>query len=255
MTRIISGGGKNSAGKAGTIPLGRPGFSRLLVGGMRRFRGQALTESASTLNIRNPADAILNTPLSKVSMLRQGKFASLATNLTGINNDLVFTAKARGVGGNAITVAYVDPGGVTATLGVSVTGNAITVNLGRAASTINTTANAIITAIQASTAASKLVSVALKTGNDGTGLVIAMAATNLAGADNGDFMPAMPSDAVPGAITPMPMDAGNSGYRKVPIENAPSASPERKIDRGKNRSVRYTGIGMGRVRNFTKRGR
>lgn len=108
-------------------------------------------------------------------------FASLTTALTGANNDLVFTAKTAGVGGNSISVTYVDPGGTTATLGVVVSGKDITVNLGRAASAINTTATALKAAIDGDTGASALVSVANAGADTGAGLVTAMSKTNLTG--------------------------------------------------------------------------
>lgn len=111
--------------------------------------------------------------------------ASLTTALTGSDNDLVFTAKAGGQWGNDIEVAYIDPGGVSATPSVVVAGPLITVNLGRAASAINTTAARIITLIESSADARALVSVALKAGEDGSGVVTALAATPLAGGTYG----------------------------------------------------------------------
>ena len=115
------------------------------------------------------------------------KAASLTTALTGTNNDLVFTAKQAGSGGNAITVTYTDPGGATATLGVVVSGRDINVNLGRAASAINTTGTLLAAAIAADPTANMLVSVANAAGNDGTGLVTALSKTNLAGgSDTGE---------------------------------------------------------------------
>jgi hypothetical protein len=107
--------------------------------------------------------------------------ATLTTSLAGANNDLTFTAKNAGSAGNNISVTYTDPGGVTATLGIVVSGTDITVNLGRAASAINTTAAALATAVAADIGANNLVRVANASGNDGTGLVTAMAKTNLAG--------------------------------------------------------------------------
>ncbi len=106
--------------------------------------------------------------------------ASLSTNLTGTNNDLVYTAKSRGVGGNSITVQYVDPAAASAALSVSVTGSAITVNLATdGSSVITSTADDVAAAVAASTPANALVSVADKTGNDGTGVVTALAVTPL----------------------------------------------------------------------------
>ena len=107
--------------------------------------------------------------------------ASLTTALAGTNNDLVFTAKQGGTWGNSIQVEYIDPGGASATLAVSVLGFVVSVSLGRAASAIDTTASALKTAVEASLDASKLVSVANAGADDGTGLVIALAATSLAG--------------------------------------------------------------------------
>lgn len=117
-----------------------------------------------------------------------GAFATLATALTGTNNDLTYTAVTRGVAGNAITVAYVDPGGVTSTLSVAVVGSAITVTLGRAGSAIVSTAAQVRTAVLANAAAAALVGVVNTGGNDGTGVVTALAPTNLAtGVDPGTF--------------------------------------------------------------------
>ena len=114
--------------------------------------------------------------------------ASLTTSLTGTNNDLVFTAKATGPAGNNISVTYVDPGGTTATLGVVVTGTDIVVNLGRAASAINTTGTLLKGAIDGSAAAAALVSVANSGADDGTGLVTAMAKSNLSGGSLGNLV-------------------------------------------------------------------
>lgn len=107
--------------------------------------------------------------------------ASLTTALTGADNDLLFTARAGGQWGNDIQIVYADPGGVSASPSVVVAGFLITVNLGRAASAINTTAQRIITLIRSSADARALVTVELAPGNDGSGLVTAMSATPLAG--------------------------------------------------------------------------
>lgn len=133
--------------------------------------------------------------------------ASLTTALAGTNNDLVFTARKGGTWGNSIQVAYIDPGGVSATLSVVVSGFLITVNLGRAASAINTTSAAITAAIQASSDANTLVSVANSGADDGTGLVIALAATNLSGGTYGVALPA----ATNGDATNAHYFTGNDG--------------------------------------------
>ena len=110
--------------------------------------------------------------------------AALTTVLAGANNDLVFTADLAGYAGNSITVTYVDPGGVTATLGVVVTGSAIVVNLGRTGSAIDTTATALAAAIAASPAAAALVDVTNSGADTGAGLVTAMSIQSLTGGKN-----------------------------------------------------------------------
>lgn len=111
--------------------------------------------------------------------------ASLDTDLTGANNDLAYTAVAAGEDGNAVTIAYVDPGENNAVLEVLVSGTDIVVNLATDGDgLITTTADDIVTALEADTGASALVTVANKAANDGTGVVTALEATLLAdGAD------------------------------------------------------------------------
>lgn len=110
--------------------------------------------------------------------------ASYTTVLAGANNDLVFTAVPLGTLGNGISVTYVDPGGATATLGVVVSGRDITVNLGRAASAINTTGTLLAAAIAAAPAAAALVTVANSGADTGAGLVIALSKQSLSGGKN-----------------------------------------------------------------------
>ena len=119
------------------------------------------------------------------------KKAALTTALAGTNNDLVFTAKAGGQWGNSLQVEYIDPGGVSATLAVSTLGYVISVSLGRAASAINTTASALKAAIEADASARRLVDIELAAANDGTGLVIALAATALSGGTWSAVQPAL----------------------------------------------------------------
>lgn len=106
--------------------------------------------------------------------------ASLTTALAGANNDLVFTAKSVGVGGNSITVSYVDPEAETATESVSVVGSSIVVTLRSVSSTLSTAAQ-VTAAIEADDDADALVSVANSGGDTGAGVVIALEATALSG--------------------------------------------------------------------------
>lgn len=107
--------------------------------------------------------------------------ASLTTALAGANNDLTYTAVTKGAAGNTIRVRYVVAGASTP-LTVSVSVKDITVNVATdGASAATSTAAQVSAAIAASPAAAALVSVANATGNDGTGVVAALAFTNLGG--------------------------------------------------------------------------
>lgn len=109
--------------------------------------------------------------------------SSLSTDLGGDNNDLVYTSKLAGTAGDAITIAYIDPGEIAA-LSIVVTGTNIVVNLAHDGSGITTTADDISLAISLDVDANALVGVANKAANDGSGVVTAMAETPLAGGVN-----------------------------------------------------------------------
>lgn len=106
--------------------------------------------------------------------------ATLDTALAGADNDIRYTAVADDVAGNSISVEYVDPGALSQPLSVSVEGRKITVSLATdGAGVITSTAADIMAAVNADTDASALVSADLAPDNDGTGVVTAMAETDL----------------------------------------------------------------------------
>lgn len=107
--------------------------------------------------------------------------ATKTTDMTNANADITLTAVTAGSDGNDISITYTDPGGVTATLAVTVSGTDITVSLGRAASAINSTANAVKAAIEAVAAAAALVTVTVE--GTGLGIVNAVVKANLTGGD------------------------------------------------------------------------
>jgi hypothetical protein len=107
--------------------------------------------------------------------------ASYTTACAGANNDLVYTARDRGVGGNSITVRYVVAGNNTP-LTVSVSTLAITVNVatdGGGAAT--STGTLVAAAVAASTPANALVTVANSGADTGAGVVAAFTVQSLAG--------------------------------------------------------------------------
>jgi len=172
MVRILTSGGQTASGHPQPgIPLGRKPYSG--------FLSSALKRTARTLSKSDPADGILTVPMTDIYAIHTG-FPALTTALTGTNNDLVFTAKLQGSQGLAVSVAYVNPGTANQPLGITVTKNAISISLATdGTSTITTTAAQISALIAATPAARGLVTVANAAGNDGTGLVTALAATNL----------------------------------------------------------------------------
>lgn len=110
-----------------------------------------------------------------------GNRATLTTS-QGSNKDLTFISKSVGTGGNSTTVRYVVSGANTP-LSVSVVGQAITVNVATNGSSVATsTAAQVRDAINNSTTANVLVWAQSAPGSDATGVVSALAATNLAGA-------------------------------------------------------------------------
>ncbi|MEY2653631.1 MAG: B-type flagellin [Pseudomonadota bacterium] len=141
-------------------------------------------------------------------------------NPTGDDNGLTFTAREYGAGGDQISVAYVDPSANSQSLSVSVAGKSIVVLLAtNGGGTITSTAAQVKAGVEASSAASELVTVAIMTsdtgtGDDGSGVVTAMASTSLAsGAGTGIGV------ALPGAICIDTTNGDvyrNSGTRAVP---------------------------------------
>jgi hypothetical protein len=151
--------------------------------------------------------------------------ASLDVNPVGDENGLTFTAVDYGAAGNDITVAYVDPDADDAELSVSVVGKDISVSLATGAGgAITSTADDVRTAVLASTPAAALVVVAIYAGDtgsedDGSGVVTALAAANLAGGLDGTGAGTM----APGGLL-IDTDNGvpyrNSGTTAVPAWTA-----------------------------------
>ena len=106
---------------------------------------------------------------------------SVTTALTGTNNDLVIRSGHAGAKGNSYSVVLVVSGANTP-LSVTRSGNVVTVNVATNGSSVATsTAAQVRDAINASDEAKHLVRAELAPGNDGTGVVTALASTPLAG--------------------------------------------------------------------------
>lgn len=121
--------------------------------------------------------------------------ATMGTDLTGTNNDLDYTAVPAGRLGNAIFVEYINPGTNNAALAVSVSNLTVTVRLAtNGSAVITSTAAQVKATIEASPEASALVTVAHRAGNNGTGVVTAMAGQDLADGIGGLPLPPVTVD-------------------------------------------------------------
>jgi hypothetical protein len=171
------------------LPEYTPSLQRTGTAGRRDLirRKDVPSEWSIPLYLDTPAKAgdepawtvLLGGLMGRVS--KAGTFATLTTVLTGTNNDLTYTARAGGTPGNSVTIAYVVAGLNTA-LSVTVAGSAITVNLATdGAGAATSTANQVRTAVLASAAAMALLGAVTVAEGDGTGIVIALAATALTG--------------------------------------------------------------------------
>lgn len=109
-----------------------------------------------------------------------GTLGVVTLDSTPGDSDLTFTAVSKHIGSNRISVELLDPGAADASLGVTVSGRKITVNLATSAtSAITSTATLVKAAIDGDSDAAALVVVALETA--GTGVVEAQAEDWLAG--------------------------------------------------------------------------
>jgi hypothetical protein len=122
-----------------------------------------------------PIRTVRSSVIGIVGTAPNAAFATAATLTLGraaVNTAIEVTAAAAGAEGNDITVQLVDPETNSATLAVSVSGKAITVTLATDASgVITSTADEVVTAVNAETDAAALVSAANATGSSGTGVV------------------------------------------------------------------------------------
>jgi phage tail sheath protein FI len=134
------------------------------------------------------------------------------------NAKLKFTGAAEsGANGNSYTVRAIKPGTNNASLSVSVSETAITINLATDGSAVATsTAAQVLAAVNASSAAAALVTASLGTGSSGVSVYAAHSATNLAGGVDGTF----PLDTPVLVTSPTGLDAkfGASSYLAMALE-------------------------------------
>lgn len=154
------------------------GLSSALRGAMVMNRVD-VTMEATVVEFQPGKIRRLNPFLDEVPVFSDAVAAS-TTRGTG-NAGLTITAKATGTGGNLIRYAQAVSGNNTP-LSVTVAGNDVTVNVATDATGVATsTANQVIAAINASVAASALVTASRPNTSDGTGVVAVSAIAALTG--------------------------------------------------------------------------
>lgn len=131
--------------------------------------------------VSGPGVAIQSDALGRAIPAAAAVAAQLSTGVQANDNALQWTAVSTGTGGNSITIAITNPGGTAAAEVVTVSSNAISVAGRTSGGVLTSTAAEIIAAIEASTAASALVTVNNEGVSDGSGTVVAFSATNLTG--------------------------------------------------------------------------
>lgn len=111
-----------------------------------------------------------------------GTAAALTLDQAAADSGVIYTANAVGTGGNQIRVRYVDPGEASQALAVSVSSKEITVSLATdTEGDLVSTADDVVTAINAHVGASTLVTAALPASESGLGVLGAEPFTKLTG--------------------------------------------------------------------------
>ena len=182
---------------------------------------------------RDPAKgAFVNIGTSKdvLGMITPAKNATLTTAHAGTHNDLLFRAKPAGTVGNGYRVAFV-VSGVSTPLSVGISGNDLTITVGtNGASAAISTAAQVMAAVKASAPASAKFEVELATGNDGTGVVAALALTNLTGGTQAvGIDPDVPGET--GPANPTVVDGSG-------IKRRSTVAQQKVVNRSTNRRIR-----------------
>lgn len=122
-------------------------------------------------------------PFARTKKARIAVKSTLTTALTGVSNDVVFTAKNK-YSDNSIKIAYIDPAGNSQPLRLELNraDNTITILLATGAGgAITSTANDIIALVNSHLSTKDMVVASLPTAEVGTGVVTALSATAMTG--------------------------------------------------------------------------
>ena len=141
-----------------------------------------------------------------------GTRAAYSTNDGGAtNNDLTFTAEIPGEAGNSVTITLA-AGGTAGIETVSVSGTAITVTIGDGVST----GQQVMDAFNDCMEAVELATCTLKSGNDGTGVLVAATVQSLSGGTGVKGITGISELALPNADTVMLISTDGGAIYKYP---------------------------------------
>jgi hypothetical protein len=147
-----------TAGNSYTFAIGDPAESQAL----------AITQTGLDFVVTPACDA--------------GDAAAVTTAMTGTNNDITITADTAGTIGNGYSIELLAGSGTTQALSVTTSDNLkFSVTLARAADAISTTATQLVAALNAYAPFAALMTAAVKSGDNGSGVVTALAETDLTG--------------------------------------------------------------------------
>jgi hypothetical protein len=176
------GTGGNAYAKAETSAhLDWDGTGAVFTGGVAPVVNEILIGASAAATLDNIMGAV-NGTTGEGTVYGTGTTANATVEATtNTNTTQLFEARTAGSAGNAIVFTE---NATHLSVGGAGTGGG-TLEQGTDAGSITSTASDVLAAINASTAAAALVDVALSSGNDGTGLVTDMDATNLSGGSDG----------------------------------------------------------------------
>lgn len=161
------------------------------------------------------------TPVGKQGNGKYGPAAkaSVVIGDAAAKTAIQYTAKKTGAKGNNISIEYVDPGQASQALSVTVNGTKITVSLATdGAGAITSTAADVVAAVNGDTDAAALVAAALYgDGNDGSGVLDAVAETSLSGGLDAEFLTLVEAELTDGDATVSVFDWGRVVVAGLPV--------------------------------------
>ncbi len=194
----------------GVAGISRTGAGSLTLTGNNTFVGPTFNQSGGTLQLGNGTlpGFLVNSALTNLGTLKfsepldllysqvlsgTGSVTQAGQNVSGIyvattgnianGSALTYTATTAnpGTAGAAVSITYVNGTGANAVTSANVTGTSILVTLGTdGTGTVNATAAQVLSAVLANSSVTALVTPNLAAGSNGTGVVAAVSATNLA---------------------------------------------------------------------------